>query len=177
MNTWFSVDETNNQFYLIEWRYRLQGNNFQPRIITIPAAPYDINSFAAVLQAQLNGADKFISGHYVVSRTSTDPATGVTSVALAQNFSIVLTDSPSGVNELFFPVPEKYLRDKSWYANYWQYWLNQNPPAKPTYNVDNPRSICNVLEFPWKHDTWGEPAPPAITHFISTHWTSETRLR
>ena len=165
MNTWFSIDDTNNQFYVIEWEYGAQGqtisNKFQPRIITIPAAPYDINSFAAVLQAQLNGPDKFIKGQYVVSRTSTDPTTGVTSVALAQNFSILITNSPHGVNELFFPVPEKYLRDPSWYQNYWEYWLDQNPPNKPTYSVENPRSICNVLEFPWKHDTWGEPAPPA----------------
>ena len=25
MNTWFSVDETNNQLYLIEWRYGATG--------------------------------------------------------------------------------------------------------------------------------------------------------
>ena len=107
MNTWFSVDSTNNQFYVIEWKYGAQGqsifNTFQPRIITMPVAPYDINSFATVLQTQLNGPDKFITGRYVVSRTSTDPATGITSVALAQNFSILIADSPHGVNELFFP--------------------------------------------------------------------------
>ena len=107
------------------------------------------------------GGDKFIQGRYVVSRTSTDPSTGITSVALAQNFTILITDSPHGINELFFPVPEKFLRDPSWYQSYWLYWNNQNPPNKPTYNTENPRSISNVLEFPWKHDTWGEPPPAA----------------
>ena len=121
MNTWFSVDETNNQFYIIEWTYGATGqqvfNTFQPRIITIPAAPYDINSFLTTVQTQLNGPDKFIHGHHVVSRTSTDPATGITSVALAQNFTILIADSPQGENERFFPVPEKYLKDPNWYKN------------------------------------------------------------
>jgi len=44
MNTWFSVDETNKQFYVVEWRYGTDGqtiyNTFQPRIITMPIAPY-----------------------------------------------------------------------------------------------------------------------------------------
>ena len=116
MNTWFSVDETNNQFYVIEWRYGAAGtsafNAFQPRIITIPGAPYDINNFLTTVQERLNGPDKFIHGRYMVSRTSTDPATGITSVALAQNFTILIVDSPRGENELFFPVPEKYVTDK-----------------------------------------------------------------
>ena len=47
------------------------------------------------------------------------------------------------------------------FQNYWKYWLDQNPPNKPKYNIDDPRNISNVIEFPWKHDTWGEPAPPA----------------
>ena len=76
-NTWFSVDETNNQLYMVEWMYGLQGhetyNVFKPRIITVPVAPYDINSFAAQLQTLLNGGDKTIKGDYTVSRTSTDP--------------------------------------------------------------------------------------------------------
>jgi hypothetical protein len=58
-------------------------------------------------------------------------------------------------------VPEKYITDKNWYQNYWQYWLDQNPPHKPTYNPEAPRSISNILEFPWKQGTWGELAPPA----------------
>ena len=121
MNTWFSIDDTNNQFYVIEWKYGTQGqtifNTFQPRIITMPIAPYDINSFATQLETALNGPGKFIHGQYVVSRTSTDPKTGITSVALAQNFTILITNSPHGVNELFFPVPEMYLKDPIWYRN------------------------------------------------------------
>ena len=49
-NTWFSVDDTNNQWYLVEWTYGISGkdtvNTFRPRIITIPLEPCDINSFA-----------------------------------------------------------------------------------------------------------------------------------
>jgi hypothetical protein len=62
MNTWFSVDETNNQFYLVEWTYGISGGNsfntFRPRIITMPVAPYDINNFATLL----NGPDKSLRG-------------------------------------------------------------------------------------------------------------------
>ena len=40
MNTWFSVDETNNQLYLVEWTDGITGqdmfNRFRPRIITMP---------------------------------------------------------------------------------------------------------------------------------------------
>ena len=114
MNTWFSVDETNKQFYVIEWRYGATGqqvfNAFQPRIITIPAAPYDINTFLTAVQTQLNGPDKFIHGRYVVSRTSTDPATGVTSVALAQNFTVLIADSPPGEKALLPRAREVYNR-------------------------------------------------------------------
>ena len=73
MNTWFSIDNTNNQFYFMSGDMGRTGRLFStpssPRIITVPVAPYDINSFATVLQSQLNGPDKFIKGHYVVSRT------------------------------------------------------------------------------------------------------------
>ena len=66
MNTWFSVDETNNQFYVVEWRYGTDGqtiyNTFQPRIINVPIAPYDINSFATAMETALNGPDKYIGG-------------------------------------------------------------------------------------------------------------------
>ena len=34
-NTWFSVDETNNQWYLVEWTYGISGkdifNTFRPK--------------------------------------------------------------------------------------------------------------------------------------------------
>ena len=56
MNTWFTVDETNNQVYMVEWNYGIEGqstfNIFQPRIITMPIAPCDINSFATQLQSR-----------------------------------------------------------------------------------------------------------------------------
>ena len=39
MNTWFAIDETNNQFYVVEWKYGAQGhtsfNMFQPRRRTL----------------------------------------------------------------------------------------------------------------------------------------------
>ena len=61
MNTWFSVDETNNQFYLVEWTYGLDGGNtfntFRPQIITMPVAPYDINSFLTQLPGQVAQGD------------------------------------------------------------------------------------------------------------------------
>ena len=66
MNTWFSVDETNNQFYLVEWTYGISGgssfNTFRPRIITMPVAPCDLNSFLTQLQSLLNGPDKSLRG-------------------------------------------------------------------------------------------------------------------
>ena len=81
MNTWSSVDDTNNQFFLCEWTYGISGKDifitFQPRIITMPIAPYDINSFATQLQTLLNGPDKSFKSTYSVSRTSTDPTTGI----------------------------------------------------------------------------------------------------
>jgi len=98
MNTWFIVDETNNRLYLVEWTYGISGHYsytwFRPRIISMPIAPYDINSFATQLQTLLNGLDKSLKSTYSVSRTSNDPTTGATSVALAQNFTITLTDVP-----------------------------------------------------------------------------------
>ena len=92
-NTWYSVDDTCNQFYLVEWTYGLLNgggfHRYQPRILTIPTAPYDLNGFATVLETLLNGPNKMVTGTYKVSRTTNDPNTGATSIALAQNFTIL----------------------------------------------------------------------------------------
>jgi hypothetical protein len=174
VNTWYSVDETNNQFYLVEWTYGILNggyfNRYQPRILTIPTAPYDLNSFATVLQNLLNGPDKMITSTYSVSRTTNDPNTGATSIALAQNFTILLVQPPGGlpntanskVTEVFFPVPEMYIGDPSFYKNYWLFWEDpsRNTGSKPTYDPANPRASTNLLDFPWAVNTWGTPAGP-----------------
>ena len=118
--------------------YGLQGhetyNVFKPRIIKVPVAPYDINSFATVLQSLLNGGDKTIKGDYTVSRTSTDHNTGVTSVALAQNFTVTLSGVPANVGAAFHFPTDAYVKDKSWYNNHCMFWNKpeNNPGSKPT---------------------------------------------
>jgi len=167
-NTWYSVDETCNQFYLVEWTYGfLNGggfNRYQPRILTLPTAPYDLNSFAVALENAPNGRDKMLTGTYKVSRTTNDPNTGATSIALAQNFTIVLNQPEGGlpntatskVTESFFPVPEKLIGDPNWYQNYWLFWEDptRNTGARPTYDPFNPRATTNLIDFPWAVGTW-----------------------
>jgi len=128
VNTWYSVDETNNQFYLVEWTYGILNggyfNRYQPRILTILTAPYDLNSFANQLQNLLNGPDKMITSTYSVSRTTNDPNTGATSIALAQNFTMYQN------NWLFFEDP------------------SSNTSRRPTYDPANPRATTNLLDLP-----------------------------
>jgi len=112
----------------------------------------------------LNGPDKMVTGTYKVSRTTNDPNTGATSIALAQNFTIILNQPVGGlpntanskVVEQFFPVPDALIGDSDWYTKNWLFWEDptRNTGAKPTYDPHNPRATTNLLDFPWAVGTW-----------------------
>ena len=86
INTWLSVDETNNKFYLVEWTYGLKDGemftHFRTRILEIPIVAYDANTLATQLETSLNGSNKLVISTYKVTRTLSDPNVTVNSMSL-----------------------------------------------------------------------------------------------
>ena len=130
INSWLSVDETNNQFYLVEWTYGVENsqvfNIVRPRVLMLPIVAYDANSLVSQLETLLNGVDKMVISTYQVTRSLNDPDIQATSKSLLSNFTITLVPPAGGlphganhlVKETFFPVPDMYLRDPTWHTNY-----------------------------------------------------------
>ena len=88
MNSWFTVDDSNCNLYIIE-----QGGDFPlPRIAQIVAAPYDSDSFGSALENALNGPGKQVSGTYsVVRSTSNASSTGAVGNAAFRYYTVNLT--------------------------------------------------------------------------------------
>ena len=71
-NSWYTVDDSNCNLYIIE-----QGSSgwLSPRIAQIATAPYDSDSFGIALENALNNG-KVVSGSYSVLRSTSNATSG-----------------------------------------------------------------------------------------------------
>jgi hypothetical protein len=89
INSWLSVDETCNQFYIVEWSHGTKHgnifNNFRPRALTLPIVAYNANALATQAHTLLNGTDKMVTSTYTIERTLSDPTVKAASKTLMAN--------------------------------------------------------------------------------------------
>ena len=132
-NSWFTVDESNCNLYIIE---QAQAGDFTtPRIAQIQTAPYDSDSFGTALENALNNG-KIVSGTYSVSRmTSNASSTSAIGNAAFRYYGVTLN---GGGN---FSLPDtQHLCDPEFYLT----WLVLHGPA---YDRDFLRSSNDLVEF------------------------------
>ena len=111
-NSWFTVDESNCNLYIIEQAQA--GDDFtSPPIAQIQTAPYDSDSFGQALENALNNG-KIVSGTYSVSRmTSNASSAAAIGNAAFRFYGVTLT---GGGN---FSLPDmQHLCDPEFYLTW-----------------------------------------------------------
>ena len=132
-NSWFTVDDSNCNLYILEQAKAGDWNT--PRIAKIQSAPYDSDSFGQALENALNKG-KIVSGTYSVTRVTSN-ASSISAVGNAafRFYGVTLT---GGGN---FSLPDiQHLCDPSFYLT----WLVLNGPA---YDKDQLQSSNDLVEF------------------------------
>jgi len=133
--SWLSIDYSNNQFRIVEE----QTNGVtRGRTISISQAPYDTDSLASQLQAQLNANDKTVLGTYSVTRVSSgDPSVASSASASSRYYRITL----SGGGEEFLIPDDVELASSVFYYDWTTLW--QGAP----YDVNNLHSTNELFSF------------------------------
>jgi len=137
VNSWYTIDATNQNIYLIE---NPSGSTYKGRITQIKINPYDSDSFANAFQDALN-ANKTVAGNYTVTRSTSNSSASAIGSASFRFYTVSLAGGGK------FSLPNlAHLQDPT----YHQKWLELPGQA---YDINAIRSSNDLVEFP------GEPDP------------------
>jgi len=135
VNSWYTIDDTNRNIYLIEYYTDNNKTKYAGRITQIKPGPYDSDSLATAIQDALN-SNKTVTGSYAVTR-STSNVTSASAIGSAafRFYTVTLTGGGQ------FSLPDlAHLSDPA----YQQDWLALPGAA---YDINSIRSSNDIVEF------------------------------